>query len=298
MKNITKILYLFLIVCQSCNNNDGKKVVSKENWESLFNGKDLTGWDIKIKDHSLNENYKNTFRIEDSMIRVVYSDYEKFNNQFGHLYTHRPYSYYKLRLQYRFVGDHLPDAPDWADRNSGVMLHSQSAQSVNLNQNFPVSLEFQFLCGNGKDTVPTGNVCTPGTFITHNGKLFLGHIQNSNSKTYLKNEWISAEAEVYGDSLVRHIINGDTVLTYTNPMIGEGFVSNNNSWTWAGITDSLIWINKANTPLKEGHIALQAESQPVDFRRIEILNLVGCTDPKAKNYKTYYVRSDNSQCKY
>ena len=298
MKNITKIFYLFLIVCQSCNNNDGKKEISKENWESLFNGKDLTGWDIKIKDHPLNENYKNTFRIEDSMIRVVYSDYEKFNNQFGHLYTHRPYSYYKLRLQYRFVGDHLPDAPGWADRNSGVMLHSQSAQSVNLNQNFPVSLEFQFLCGNGKDTVPTGNVCTPGTFITHNGKLFLGHIQNSNSKTYLKNEWISAEAEVYGDSLVRHIINGDTVLTYTNPMIGEGFVSNNNSWTWAGITDSLIWINKANTTLKEGHIALQAESQPVDFRRIEILNLVGCTDPKAKNYKTYYVRSDNSQCKY
>jgi len=298
MKNITKIFYLFLIVCQSCNNNDGKKEISKENWESLFNGKDLTGWDIKIKDHPLNENYKNTFRIEDSMIRVVYSDYEKFNNQFGHLYTHRPYSYYKLRLQYRFVGDHLPDAPGWADRNSGVMLHSQSAQSVNLNQNFPVSLEFQFLCGNGKDTVPTGNVCTPGTFITHNGKLFLGHIQNSNSKTYLKNEWISAEAEVYGDSLVRHIINGDTVLTYTNPMIGEGFVSNNNSWTWAGITDSLIWINKANTPLKEGHIALQAESQPVDFRRIEILDLVGCTDPKAKNYKTYYIRSDNSKCKY
>jgi len=300
MKNNLRMfcLVLIILVCQSCNNNDGKKEINKEDWESLFNGRDLTGWDIKIKDHPLNENYKNTFRIEDSMIRVVYSDYEKFDNQFGHLYTHRPYSYYKLKLQYRFVGDHLADAPEWADRNSGVMLHSQSAQSVDLNQNFPVSLEFQFLCGNGKDTVPTGNVCTPGTFITYNGKTFLGHIQNSNSKTYLKDEWINAEAEVYGDSLIRHIINGDTVLTYTNAMIGEGFVSNTNSWTWAGITDSLIWINKANTPLKEGHIALQAESQPVDFRRIEILDLVGCTDPKAKNYKTYYIRSDNSQCKY
>ncbi|HEV8270646.1 MAG TPA: DUF1080 domain-containing protein [Chitinophagaceae bacterium] len=299
MKNIT-IYYLFLVilVCQSCNNNDGEKRMSKEEWKSLFNGKDLAGWDIKIKDHPLNENHKNTFRIEDSMIRVVYSDYEKFDNQFGHLYTHKPYSYYKLKLQYRFVGDHLADAPEWADRNSGVMLHSQSAQSMDLNQNFPVSLEFQFLCGNGKDTVPTGNVCTPGTFITYDGKPFLGHIQNSNSKTYLKDEWISAEADVYGDSLIRHIINGDTVLTFTNPMIGEGFVSKTNSWTWAGITDSLVWINKANTPLKEGHIALQAESQPVDFRRIEILDLVGCTDPKAKNYKTYYIKSDNSQCKY
>jgi len=300
MRNNLTIFYLFLVilVCQSCNTNYNKKEISKEDWESLFNGKDLTGWDIKIKDHPLNENYKNTFRIEDSMIRVVYNDYEKFDNQFGHLYTHKPYSYYKLKLQYRFVGDHLADAPEWADRNSGVMLHSQSAESVNLNQNFPVSLEFQFLCGNGKDTVPTGNVCTPGTFITYEGKPFLGHIQNSNSKTYLKNEWIDAEAEVYGDSLIRHIINGDTVLTYTNTMIGEGFVSKTNNWTWANITDSLSWINKANTPLKEGHIALQAESQPVDFRRIEILDLVGCTDPKAKNYKTYYIRSDNSQCKY
>jgi hypothetical protein len=287
-----------ILVCQSCNTNYNKKEISKEDWESLFNGKDLTGWDIKIKDHPLNENYKNTFRIEDSMIRVVYNDYKKFDNQFGHLYTTKPYSYYKLKLQYRFVGEHLVDAPEWADRNSGVMLHSQSAQSVNLNQNFPVSLEFQFLCGNGKDTVPTGSVCTPGTFITYKGKPFLDHIKNSNSKTYLKNEWINAEAEVYGDSLIRHIINGDTVLTYTNPMIGEGFVSKTNNWTWAGITDSLIWINKANSPLKEGHIALQAESQPVDFRRIEILDLVGCTDPKAKNYKTYYIRSDNSQCKY
>jgi len=114
----------------------------------------------------------------------------------------------------------------------------------------------------------------------------------------LKNEWINAEADVYGDSLIRHIINGDTVLTYTNTMIGEGFVSNTNNWTWANITDSLFWINKSNTPLSEGHIALQAESQPIDFRRIEILSLVGCTDPKAKNYKTYYIRSDNSQCKY
>ena len=120
----------------------------------------------------------------------------------------------------------------------------------------------------------------------------------SNSKTYLKNEWINAEAEVYGDSLIRHIINGDTVLTYTKPMIGEGFVSNTHSWTHANIMDSILWINKANTPLKEGYIALQAESQPVDFRKIEILNMVGCTDPAAKNYKDYYIKSDNSQCKY
>ena len=290
-------LLLTILFFLSCNNNNEKEI-NQEDWQTLFNGKDLTGWDIKIKGHPLNENYKNTFQVEDSMIRVVYSEYDKFNNQFGHLYTKKPYSYYKLKLQYRFVGDQLADAPEWADRNSGVMLHSQSAQSINLHQDFPVSLEMQFLCGNGKDTVPTGNVCTPGTFIIYDGKPYLAHIKNSTSKSYLKNEWINAQAEVYGDSLVRHIINGDTVLTYTKPMIGEGFVSNTNNWTWANITDSLFWINKANTPLGAGHIALQAESQPVDFRRIEILELIGCTDSKARNYKAYYVKSDNNKCKY
>ena len=171
MRNNPSIFYFLLIMlfCNACKSEDSKKEINHQDWEALFNGKDLTGWDIKIKDHAFNENYKNTFRVEDSMIRVVYNDYEKFDNQFGHLYTQKPYSYYKLKLQYRFVGDQLADAPEWADRNSGVMLHSQSAQSLNLNQNFPVSLEFQFLCGNGTDTVPTGNVCTPGTFITYDG---------------------------------------------------------------------------------------------------------------------------------
>jgi hypothetical protein len=299
-RTITTFFFLAttILFFQSCTNNDETKETSKGEWELLFNGKDLAGWDIKIKDHPLNENYKNTFRIEDSMLRVVYSDYEKFDDKFGHLYSQKSYSYYKLKLQYRFVGDQLADAPDWADRNSGVMLHSQSAQSMNLHQNFPVSLEMQFLCGNGNDTVPTSNVCTPGTFLTYNGKPFLGHIQNSNSKTYLKNEWINAEAEVYGDSLIRHIINGDTVLTYTKPMIGQGFVNSTLTWSSANITDSSFWINKANTPLKEGHIALQAESQPIDFRKIEILDLVGCTDTKAKNYKSYYIKSDDTKCKY
>ena len=295
-KTIVPLLLLAGLFMQSCKSKEERSVAGE--WISLFNGKDLTGWDIKIKGHPLGENYKNTFRIEDSMLRVTYSDYEKFDNQFGHLYSQQPYSYYKLKLQYRFVGDHVADAPIWADRNSGVMLHSQSAKSMELYQDFPVSLEFQFLCGNGKDTVATGAVCTPGTYITYDGKVYTGHIMKSNSKTYLKNEWINAEAEVYGDSLVRHIINGDTVLTYTKPMIGEGFVNSTLTWGKAGIMDSMLWINKANTPLKEGYIALQAESQPVDFKKIEILNLVGCTDPKAKNYKDYYIKSDNGQCKY
>jgi hypothetical protein len=293
--NICLMTALVLVIgsCQQSTEN-----TSNEEWDSLFNGKDLTGWDIKIAGHALNDNYKNTFRVEDSMLRIVYDDYDKFDGRFGHIYTQSPYSSYKLRFQYRFVGKHLPDAPVWGDRNSGIMVHSQSAQSLELKQDFPISLEMQFLADTGKHDRPTGNICTPGTQVHISDSLSLDHCVNSNSKFYNVGDWVSGAVEVYGDSLVRHIIEGDTVLTYTKPIIGGGFVGPGFGWAFGHITDSLPWINKANTPLTEGHIALQAESQSLDFRRIEILNLVGCMDPKAKNYKTYFVRNDPNKCEY
>jgi hypothetical protein len=290
----TCCLFLSVLVIKCTKKNER----NKEEWLPVFNGKDLAGWDIKIAGQPLNDNYKNTFRVEDSMLRISYDQYEKFDNKFGHLYYKTPLSYYKLRFQYRFIGNHLADAPEWGDKNSGVMIHSQSAQSLDINQPFPVSLEMQLLGGKDSGTITTGNICTPGTQVHIHNSLITDHCTNSTSKTYNGQQWVSGIVEVFGDSLVRHIINGDTVLTYEKPVIGGGFVSESYNWTDAQITDSLFWINKAGSPLKEGYIALQAESQPLDFRRIELLNLVGCTDRKAKNYKDYYIKSDNNQCKY
>ena len=114
------------------------------------------------------------------------------------------------------------------------------------------------------------------------------------SKSYPAGQWVNALIEVYGDSIVRHIIEGDTVLTYTRPMIGGGFVSADHDWKAAHIDNFQYWLDRENTPLKEGYIALQAESQPIDFRNMELLNLVGCMDPKSKSYRSGYVKSDNS----
>lgn len=297
---LNKIIYtsfsLFLILLlQGCDNKTEK---SAEDWMPLFNGKDFNGWDIKIAGQPLNGNYKNTFRWEDSMLHVSYDKYDSFNNRFGHIYYNTPYAYYKLKFQYRIVGDQMPDAAEWAGKNSGVMIHSQSAQSMNIDQSFPVSLEMQLLEGTRKGERTTGNICTPGTQVHINGVLMQDHCISSSSKKYNGDQWVSGTIEVYGDSLIRHIINGDTVLTYSNMLIGGGFVDESYTWTTGHITDSIFWINKAGTPLKEGYIALQAESQPVDFRKVELLNLVGCMDPKARNYKDYYIKRDNSKCKY
>jgi Domain of Unknown Function (DUF1080) len=299
LKKTIRPAFSFLFITFLFIQEPGKKnEKSNENWTVIFNGKDLAGWDIKIAGQPLNDNYKNTFRVQDNMLRISYDQYDQFDNKFGHLYYKKLLSCYKLKFQYRFMGVHLADAPVWGDKNSGVMIHSQSAQSVEINQDFPVSLEMQLLGGTGNGETPTGNICTPGTQVHFGGSLRTDHCISSTSKTYNGEQWVSGIAEVYSDSLVRHIINGDTVLTYTKPIIGGGFVSESHNWKKANIMDSLLWINKAGTPLKEGYIALQAESQPIDFRRIELLNLVGCMDPKAKNYRDYYIKSDNSQCKY
>jgi len=252
MKNILilTVLALFMLSCSSS---------KKETWIPLFNGKDLTGWEIKIKGYPLNENYKNTFRVEDGVMKVSYDEYEKFNAEYGHIFYKESLSHYKLRIEYRFTGDQITGGESWAFRNSGVMLHSQSAASMLTDQDFPVSIEGQLLGGDGVSERPTGNVCTPGTNIVINGELITQHCTNSTSKTYHGDVWVHAEFVVLGDSIIHHIIEGDTVMTYTKPQIGgdlpEGFPL------------------AKGTLLKEGYICLQAESHPVEFRKVEILRL-------------------------
>ena len=213
--------------------------------------------------------------------------------------TKSRYSYYRVRFMYRFLGEQTPGGDSWNVRNSGIMVHSQSAQSLSLGQTFPVSLELQLLGGLGKGPRHTGNVCTPGTQVHMNGKLQAAHCIDSDSKTYDGDQWITAEAIVLGDSIVHHVVNGDTVLTFERPQVGGGFTAPNN-WKSGNFSDEAAkyWIDRANTPLGEGYIALQAESHPIDFKRVEVLDLKGCMDPKALNYKAYFVKSDNTQCQY
>lgn len=270
----------------------------RREWVQLFNGKNLDGWDAKIAGFALNDNVGRTFRVENGLLRIAYDQYDRFNNRYGHLYYRKPFSHYILRFEYRFVGDQVPGGAAWNLRNSGVMIHSQSAQSVGRNQHFPVSLEIQLLGGLGKGERHTANLCTPGTIVDMNGRVNPAHCIDSESKTYDGDGWVTVEAVVLGDSLIRHVIDGQTVLAYEKPRIGGGFVSPEYGWAQAFVANPEQWIRKEGTLLGEGYIALQSESHPIDFRRVELLPLKGCMDPKATNYKSYYVVADNSQCRY
>ncbi|GAB3769605.1 DUF1080 domain-containing protein [Spirosoma horti] len=293
-------LYIVYIILFTSSLSSAQKAASKEEWVSIFNGKDLTGWDIKIAGRPLNDNYQNTFRVENGIMRVVYDQYKTFDGKYGHIYYKKPYSYYRVRFQYRFLGNQTPEGDSWNVRNSGIMLHSQSAESLSLNQTFPVSLEMQLLGGLGKGERHTGNLCTPGTQVYMNGELHTEHCTDSDSKTYDGDRWVTAEAIVMGDSIIHHLIDGDTVLTYQRPQVGGGFVSQDHDWKAGRFSTEAenYWIKRANTPLGSGFLALQAESHPIDFRNIEVLDLAGCMNPKALNYKSYYVKADNTKCRY
>ena len=203
------ILLLSVFLCSSA---------SAEEWIQLFNGKNLDGWTPKIRYHKFGENPGSTFSVRDGKMVVGYDSetYPEFNETFGHIFYKDKFSHYRLRLEYRFVGDQAKGGPGWAYRNSGIMLHCQDPKSMAKDQDFPVSIEVQLLGGNGKNPRTTSNLCTPGTNVVMNGKLFTPHCTSSKSKTYHGDQWVTAEVEVHGDKIIRHIIDGEVVLSTSN----------------------------------------------------------------------------------
>jgi hypothetical protein len=254
---------VLILVLFACSGKERTVSDTNDGWVKLFNGKDINDWIVKIHHHETGENFGNTFRVEDGMIKVRYDQYGDFNDQFGHLYYKEPFSRFHLIVEYRFTGTLQPGAPDYTLLNSGVMFHSQDPRTMPKEQNWPISVEMQFLAGLGDGNPrPTGNMCSPGTEIEYQGKRYEGHCLNSTSPTYDKDEWVTAELIVIEESLITHVINGDTVLQYSKPTMGGGVVQG---------YDSAVW--KPGKPLRSGYIALQSEGQPIDFRRVEIKDL-------------------------
>lgn len=234
---------------------------SNDSWITLFNGKDLTGWTPKIKGYEVGENFGETFRVENGMMKVSYDQYTTFDRKFGHIFYKDKFSHYRLKIEYRFIGEQCPGGEGWATRNSGVMLHCQPPETIAKDQDFPVSIEVQFLGGLGKGPRTTGNLCTPGTHVVMNGELIKRHCTNSKSQTHDGDQWVTAEVEVRGDKTIKHFINGEEVLAYEQPQYDDSDAT------------ARPLIKDGQKLIKEGYISLQSESHPIEFRKVELLPL-------------------------
>lgn len=253
----------FLFACGNAPDTSAPEPVDQETWTELFNGKDLEGWTPKFQHHEAGDNYANTFRVEDRTILVSYADYDTFDERYGHLFYARPFSSFHLKFESRFTEEWMEDAPSYTYRNSGIMFHSQSPESILKEQDWPISVEYQILAdaedGNPR---PTGNMCSPGTDVVYGDTISPQHCISSSSETYPWDQWVSGELIVYGDSLVLHLVEGDTVLKYRSPQIGGGVTARYDPA-----------IKEDGKPLTAGYIGLQAEGQGIAFRNLRIREL-------------------------
>lgn len=235
---------------------------TESGWISLFNGVDLTGWTPKFTGSPLGENLRDTFRVVDGELRVSYDAWDGFAGEFGHLVHDVPYDHYRLRLEVRFLGEQVAGGPGWAWRNSGIMVHGQDPATMTLDQSFPVSIEVQLLGGGEEGERPTGNLCTPGTNVAFAHELVTRHCTSSSSPTFRGDDWVTIEVEVRGHELVRHLVEGQSVLEYGAPQLDPDDA------------DAQRLLDAGVAPeLGGGWISLQAESHPVEFRRIELYPL-------------------------
>ncbi|MCA9262987.1 MAG: DUF1080 domain-containing protein [Planctomycetales bacterium] len=231
-------------------------------WIQLFNGKNLDGWKIKIKGYELGDNFSDTFRVEDGLLKVRYDGYDQFNKRYGHIFYERPFSHYVLRAEYRFVGEQANGGEGWALRNSGLMLHGESPETMAKDQDFPASIEVQLLGGDGTHSRTTANLCTPGTNVVLNGELIRRHCTSSQSETYHGEQWVTVEVEVRGNQVIKHKMNGKVVLEYAQPQLDDRDAHAKELAEKAG-----------GLMLSGGTISLQSESHPIDFRKVELLVL-------------------------
>jgi hypothetical protein len=289
MKNLTGLtLVSIFLILNACSDRVDQQVINDadtEEWIHLFNGENLDGWDLKIAGYELNVDPFNTLRVEDGLLRVSYDEYERWNGELGHFFYHEPFSHYHIVVEYRFIGDQPADGPDWGFRNNGIMIHSQSAESMTLNQLLPISFEMQLLGGDGENPRPNGNLYLPGTQVILDGELTEQDYYPSGSRTFHGDDWVRAEAIVLGDSLIQHILDDEVIMEYSKPrMGGEGpeFYDPD--------------VKEYGKPLTSGYIAFQMETHPTDFKTIKVLPLKGCMDPDDANYKTYYVVNDPESC--
>ena len=261
------VMIIFITACgtgrqKQTDEQQSLKSGEAENWIQLFNGKDINDWQIKFAGYELGDNLNNTFVVEDGLLRVRYDEWDEWGSEFGHMFYKGEFSHYRLRVEYRFVDEQVKGGPGWAFRNNGLMLHGQSAESMEVDQDFPVSIEVQLLGGSGEGERSTMNLCTPGTNVVMNGNLIEDHCINSKSKTYHGDQWVSAEVEVRGGEVIRHYVEGELVMEYEQPQLDPR----------DKYYEKLLPEN-GDKILHKGTISIQAESHPTDFRKIELLVL-------------------------
>ncbi len=253
------LIFIFFLLQSYHTKNSSCQLQKSRQWVSLFNGKNLNNWTPKIAGHPLGENFGNTFRVEHKMLSTRYDQYDSFNNRFGALYYNKKFTSYRLKVEYRFVGNLTPGAPSWGFRDGGIQYHCQPPATVGLNQSFPVCLEYNLHGRKDAGDRPTGEICASGMYVEINGKRNSAYCTPPTVKrTFAGDQWVTAEIEVQ-DGTITHFVNEEQIIQFENPRLDSTH------------TEAKKMIIAGRDMVRDGYISLQSNSHPMDFRKIEIM---------------------------
>ena len=202
--------------------------------ESLFNGKDLTGWSMDIPAHDKKPELPKSFIVRDGMLVSL-------GKPFGHLLTEKEYENYRLIAEYRFAGK---------PGNCGVLVHASTLR--NLYKMYPQSIEVQM------------NHTHAGDFwcIVENIE-----VPNMVKRRGAKEKWGITEGKA------RRILNltdsSEKPVGEWNRMKIECLGDEVKVW----VNDELLNHGHSCTA-KKGKLAIQAEGSEVEFRRLDLSAIV------------------------
>jgi hypothetical protein len=268
---ITRYLIAIFAVLLLCTGLTFKKP------KSIFNGKDLTGWDVYIG--PLYDSLKQDFsgdpiglnRDPNKVFSVVKEDGKPAirisGEHFGGISTQQEFQNYHLRLEFKW--GKLKYAPKRnAKRDSGILYHAVGPHAADWFF-WMRSHEFQIQegdcgdywgCGGAFASVPAEKrgdkfIYSPGSpLLTFRDK-------GPNGRNCIKRpdaekpsgEWNTIDLYCYGDTTV-HVVNGEVVMVLYNLRQPEG---------------------TGDKPLAKGKIQIQSEGAEVFYRNLAVEQLSG-----------------------
>lgn len=148
MKRCLIVLLGIFVLAPLWSINDGNNPGKKSPVVKLFNGKNLDGWYIYIKDRGKNSDPKKVFTVTDGSIRIS-------GEEFGCITTNDEFENYRLVAEFRWGDETFSPRTDKA-RDSGILLHSVG-EDGGSDRTWMHSIECQVIEGGTGDFIVVGD---------------------------------------------------------------------------------------------------------------------------------------------
>jgi hypothetical protein len=232
--------FLTLVACVTMAFGSASRGAAQGQPQTLFNGKDLTGWHADVPAADTNPQLGSPFLVRNGVLVSL-------GNPRGHVITDSTYRDYRLEVEYRFSA---------TPGNAGVLVHASTPRA--LYGMFPRSVEVQMMHTNAGDfwcivddiRVPDmeRRRGAPDQWGTTEGKLRrIRNLTDGSEKP--AGEWNTMVIEAVGRA-IRVWVNGD--------LVNDG----------------------SDATADHGRIALQSEGSEVEFRKVVLTPISALTTPR------------------